>query len=206
MKSLDLTTSCLYVLMERAKNDWSEEIKNRARAKKYYKESEIISILKQINSGLFYLKKNNVAHRDIKPQNILIFPNNVYKIADLGESKSMRSNRIQMATLRGSELFMSPLLYDGLKYSKQNIRHNPFKSDMFSLGLCFLYALCLTIRVLENIRELNNMKNIKNVIYRYLDKNRYSDKLIKVILRMIDLDENIRYDFDELEKELKTKF
>ena len=147
-----------------------------------------------------------MAHRDIKPQNILIFPNNVYKIADLGEAKSMRSNRIQMATLRGSELFMSPLLYNGLKYSKQNIRHNPFKSDMFSLGLCFLYALCLTIRVLENIRELNNMKNIKNVIYRYLDKNRYSDKLIKVILRMIDLDENIRYDFDELEKELKTKF
>ena len=147
-----------------------------------------------------------MAHRDIKPQNILIFPNNVYKIADLGEAKSMRSNRIQMATLRGSELFMSPLLYNGLKFSKQNIRHNPFKSDMFSLGLCFLYALCLTIRVLENIREMNSMKNIKNAIYRYLDKNRYSDKLIKVILRMIDLDENIRYDFDELEKELKTKF
>jgi len=206
MKSLDLTTSCLYVLMERAQNDWSEEIKNRARAKKYYKESEIISILKQINSGLFYLQKNNLAHRDIKPQNILIFPYNVYKIADLGEAKSMRSNRVQMATLRGSELFMSPLLYNGLKYSKQNIRHNPFKSDMFSLGLCFLYALCLNIRVLEHIREMNNMKNIKNVIYRYLDKNRYSDKLIKLILRMIDLDENIRYDFDELEKELKTKF
>ena len=192
--------------MERAKNDWSEEIKNRARAKKFYKESEIISILKQVNSGLYYLQKNNVAHRDIKPQNILIFPNNVYKIADLGEAKSMRSNRVQMATLRGSELFMSPLLYNGLKFSKQNIRHNPFKSDMFSLGLCFLYALCLTIRVLENIREMNSMKNIKNTIYRYLDKNRYSDKLIKVILRMIDLDENIRYDFDELEKELKTKF
>ena len=206
MKSLDLTTSCLYVLMERAQNDWSEEIKNRARAKKYYKESEIISILKQINSGLFYLQKNNLAHRDIKPQNILIFPYNVYKIADLGEAKSMRSNRVQMATLRGSELFMSPLLYNGLKYSKQNIRHNPFKSDMFSLGLCFLYALCLNIRVLEHIREMNNMKNIKNVIYRYLDKNRYSDKLIKLILRMIDLDENVRYDFDELEKELKTKF
>ena len=206
MKSLDLTTSCLYVLMERAKNDWSQEIKNRARAKKYYKENEIISILKQISSGLYFLKKNNVAHRDIKPQNILIFPNNIYKIADLGEAKSMRSTRAQMATLRGSELFMSPLLYNGLKYSKQNIRHNPFKSDMFSLGLCFLYALCLTIRVLENIREMNNMKNIKNTIYRYLDKNRYSDKLIKVILRMIDLDENIRYDFDELEKELKAKF
>ena len=206
MKSLDITTSCLYVLMERAKNDWSEEIKNRARAKKYYKENEIISILKQISSGLYYLKKNNVAHRDIKPQNILIFPNNVYKIADLGEAKSMRSNRVQMATLRGSELFMSPLLYNGLKFSKQNIRHNPYKSDMFSLGLCFLYALCLTIRVLENIREMNSMKNIKNTIYRYLDKNRYSDKLIKVILRMIDLDENIRYDFDELEKEMKTKF
>ena len=121
-------------------------------------------IINQLISTLSLLEKFHITHRDIKPQNILIFPNNVYKIADLGEAKSMRSNRVQMATLRGSELFMSPLLYNGLKFSKHNIRHNPFKSDMFSLGLCFLYALCLTIRVLESIREMNSMKNIKNTM------------------------------------------
>ena len=203
IKSLDMTTSCLYVLMERAQNDWNLEIKRRIIAKKFYREYEIISILKQLTSGLSFLQKNKIAHRDIKPQNILIFPNNVYKIADLGEAKNIKNNKIQMATLRGSELFMSPILYNGLKYSKKNIRHNPYKSDMFSLGYCFLYAMCLNLRVLEYIREINNMKNIKNVLNEFLDKNKYSDKLIRIIYEMVDLDEDKRFDFEQLEKELK---
>ena len=205
IKSLDITTSCLYVLMERAQNDWNLEIKRRIIAKKYYKEYEIISILKQVTTGLSFLQKNKIAHRDIKPQNILIFPNNVYKIADLGEAKNIRNNRIQMATLKGSELFMSPILYNGLKYNKKNIRHNPYKSDMFSLGYCFIYAMCLNLKVLEYIREMNNIKNIKNIVNSFLDRNKYSNKLIAIIYQMIDLDEDKRYDFEQLEKEIKAK-
>ena len=205
LKNLDLTTSCLYVLMERAQSDWNIEIKRRKIAKKFYKEYEIISILKQLSQGLFFLQKNKIAHRDIKPQNILIFPNNIYKIADMGEAKEIDKNKMQMATLRGSELFMSPLLYEGLKYNKKNIRHNPYKSDMFSLGLCFLYAICLNLKVLEYIREMTNMNNIKNILEKFLDTNKYSDKLIKIVYKMIDLDENKRFDFNELENEL-TQF
>ena len=202
IKNLDPTTSCLYVLMERAQIDWNIEVKHRKLAKKYYKESEIISILKQLSQGLFFLQKNKIAHRDIKPQNILIFPNNVYKIADMGEAKEIDKNRMQMATLRGSELFMSPLLYEGLKYNKKNIRHNPYKSDMFSLGLCFLYAICLNLKVLEYIREMKDMNSIKNILRKFLNTNIYSNKLIEIIYRMIDLQEEKRFDFEELEKEL----
>ena len=96
--------------MERAQSDWNIEIKRRKIAKKFYKEYEIISILKQLSQGLFFLQKNKIAHRDIKPQNILIFPNNIYKIADMGEAKEIDKNKMQMATLRGSELFMSIIL------------------------------------------------------------------------------------------------
>ena len=100
---------------------------------------------------------------------------------------------------------MSPLLYNGLKYSKKNIRHNPFKSDMYSLGLCFLYAICLNLKVLEYIREMNNMNNIKNIVNKFIDRNKYSDKLINIIYQMIDLDENKRFDFEEMEKQLRIK-
>ena len=205
IKSLDITTSCLYVLMERAQIDWNIEVKHRKLAKKYYKETEIISILKQLSQGLYFLQKNKIAHRDIKPQNILIFPNNIYKIADMGEAKEIDKNKMQIATLRGSELFMSPLLYEGLKYNKKNIRHNPYKSDMFSLGLCFLYAICLNLKVLEYIREMKDMNSIKSILNKFLDKNIYSNKLIEIIYRMIDLQEEKRFDFEELEKEL-SKF
>ena len=202
IKNLDITTYCLYVLMERAQTDWSIEIKRRKLSRIFYKEKEIISILKQLTQGLLFLQKNKVAHRDIKPQNILIFPNNVYKIADMGEAKKVDKNRIQMATLRGSELFMSPLLYEGLKFNKNNIRHNPYKSDMFSLGLCFLYAICLNLKVLEYIREMKSMNSVKDIINKFLDKNKYSDKLIEIVYKMIDLDEEKRYDFEQLEEEL----
>ena len=206
IKSLDITTSCLYVLMEKGQSDWIHEIKHRASTKNFYSENEIISILKQITSGLNFLQKKKIAHRDIKPQNILIFPGNVFKIADLGEAKNSAKNKIQMATLRGSELFMSPLLYNGLKYNKKNIRHNPFKSDVFSLGYCFLFAMCLNIGVLEDIREINDMENIKNIINKFVDRNRYTDKLFEIIYGMIDLEEDKRFDFEQLEKELKSKF
>ena len=206
IKSLDITTSCLYVLMEKGQSDWNQEIKHRSFNKKFYTENEIISILKQITSGLYFLEKKKIAHRDIKPQNILIFPGNVFKIADLGEAKNSAKNKIQMATLRGSELFMSPLLYNGLKYNKKNIRHNPFKSDVFSLGYCFLFAMSLHIRVLEDIRELNDMKKIKNIINKFIDRNRYSNKLIEIIYGMIELEEDKRFDFEQLEKEIKLKF
>ena len=199
IKNLDFTTSCLYVLMERAQFDWNIEIKRRKLAKKYYKEKEIISILKQLSHGLFFLQKNKIAHRDIKPQNILIFPNNIYKIADMGEAKEFDKNKMQIATLRGSELFMSPLLYQGFKFNKKNITHNPYKSDMFSLGLCFLYAISLNLRVLEYIREISDMNSIKNILNKFLDKNIYSEKLIQIIYRMIDLQEEKRFDFEELE-------
>ena len=188
--------------MERAQTDWNMEIKRRKLAKKFYKENEIISILKQLIKGLLFLQKNKIAHRDIKPQNILIFPNNIYKIADMGEAKEIDKNRMQMATLRGSELFMSPLLYEGLKYNKKNIRHNPYKSDMYSLGLCFLYAISLNLKILEYIREMKSMNSIKNILSKFLDKNKYSDKLIEIIYKMIDIEEIKRFDFEELEKEL----
>ena len=52
---------------------------------------------------------------------------------------------------------------------------------------------------------MNNMKNIKNIVNKFLDKNKYSEKLMKVIFQMIEIDEDKRLDFEQLEKELKTK-
>ena len=201
-KYLDETTSAIYVLMELAQNDWSKEIKRRIIAKKYYKESELIHLLKQIIKGFLFLQDKNIAHRDIKPQNILLFPNNVYKIADFGEAKFIK-NIAEQSTLRGSELFMSPLLYKGYKFNQKNVLHNPFKSDVFSLGYCLLYAMCLNLKVLEEMRDLTSMKSIVSNINKFIAKNKYSDKLINIIYRMIDPIEDTRFDFEDLSIELE---
>ena len=179
-KHLDNTTYAMYVLMERAKNDWSIDIRKRIINKKPYKEEEIINILKQVVSALAYLQRRKIAHRDIKPHNILIFKGNVFKVADLGEAKIINNANKQM-TLRGSEMYMSPLLYSRHKYNKKDAFHNAFKSDVFSLGFSTLYAMQLNLRIIENIRELSNMKLIINSIYKDMGKKVFSDKLMKII-------------------------
>ena len=200
-KYLDETTGLILVLMELACNDWNSEIKKRILAKKYYKENELIIILKQIVKGLLFLQKNNIAHRDIKPQNILVFPNNIYKIADFGEAKNIESQNDKQLTLRGSELYMSPLLYQSFKLNQKNVVHNPYKSDVFSLGYCLLYAICLNLRVLENVRELNSIKEVINTLNEFTS-NKYSEKFMKIIYGMIEPNEKIRFDFEDLSKEL----
>ena len=203
-KYLDETTSAIYVLMELAQNDWNMEIKRRMLAKKYYKENELIEILKQIIKGFLFLQNNNIAHRDIKPQNILLFPNNIYKIADFGEAKNIK-NIAQQSTLRGSELYMSPVLYMGYKFNKKNVIHNPYKSDVFSLGYCLLYAICLNLKVLETLRELTTMRSIISSINKHI-MNKYSDKLMNIIYKMIDPNEDERFDFEDLSMELSKNF
>ena len=179
--------------------------KKKASKKNYYTENEIVNILEQVVKGLLYLQKKNIAHRDIKPQNVLVFPNNIYKIADLGEAKTI-ININDQSTLRGSQLYMSPALYQGYKYSKPNILHNPYKSDMFSLGYCFFYAICLDLKILENIRELSTINSVMSAVNKFNVKKRYSDTLMKILFKMIDPVENKRYDFEELNEDLKKYF
>ena len=204
-KYLDETTSSIYVLMELAQIDWSKEIKRRMLAKKYYKEFEIVAILKQIIQGFLFLQEKNISHRDVKPQNILLFPNNVYKIADFGEAKSIK-NVAQQNTLRGSQLYMSPVLYKGYKFNQKNVLHNPYKSDVFSLGYCLLYAICLNLKVLESLRELTTMRSIKSCVNKYLVNHQYSDKLMNIIYKMIEPNEDQRLDFEDLLEELDINF
>ena len=202
-KYLDMTTYLLYVLMEKGETDWNSEIARRIKTQNFYKESELINILKQLTSVLYFFQKNNVAHRDIKPQNILICNNNIYKITDLGEAKNGKNNS-QLATLKGSRLFMSPNLFFVLKYdgSGVKVKHNIFKSDVFSLGYCFLYAMSLDLRLIKCLREETSMIDVFSILKRFGIENKYSEKFMNIIYKMIQTDENKRCDFIELNEEI----
>jgi len=203
-KCLDCTTYSIYVLMELAQYDWNTEIKIRNKKMLYYTENEIVCILKQLIKALFYLNKNNIAHRDIKPQNILKFKNNVYKLADFGEAKKLNDS-IQEATLRGSQLFMAPILYNGLKFNKKEVIHNAYKSDIFSLGYCCLYAMCLSVNILNDIREIVNQKVLNLIIEKELNK-RYSYKIITLLENMLKIKEDERYDYETIQNYLDKNY
>jgi hypothetical protein len=187
-----------YEIMELADNDWEQEIKIRSQKKKYYSEKELFNIMTNLIKTLSLLQKNHITHRDIKLQNILLV-NNKYKIGDFGESRTLNQKGVIAQPVRGSELFMSPILFFGLNLKIKQVIHNTYKSDVFSLGMCALYAANLSDNILYDIRELTNMDNIKKIIYCYLHK-RYSRNFIQLLLCMLEIDEKKRPDFIMLEK------
>ena len=205
IRILDSTTYALYVLMELSSGDWDKEIKIRLLQRNNYTEKELINILYQLSSALLYIEeKFHISHRDIKPQNVLVFPGGKYKMADFGEAKEAKIIR-QRNTLRGTELYMSPALYEGLKHERDDVSHNPFKSDVFSLGFCFLYASALNFNLLYQIRDILDNKNINIILHKCLNKY-YSEKLINLLASMLEIDENKRYDFIDIKKYIEKNY
>ena len=186
-----------YVLMEIADKDWEKELFERQKLKQYYSEKEIFIIMNQLIKTLSLLQKNHITHRDIKPQNVLI-TKGIYKISDFGEARTLLREGIIVSRVRGTELYMSPILFNGLRLKLNQIIHNTFKSDVFSLGMCLLFATTLTFNSLCDIRELNDMKIIKEKLMKYLS-GKYSLKLINILCEMLQIEENNRPDFITLE-------
>ena len=207
-KQLDPTTFVMYVLMELASTDWEKEILSRHNKNKYYTENELMEIISSLITTFAQLQKENISHRDIKPQNILIFKDTkTYKLADFGEAKELLGDDrpTERQTLRGTELYMSPILFHALRSRKiiKYVKHNTYKSDLFSFGLCCLFAATLCFESLYDIRELRNNTAIKYIVQKYLE-NKYSNVVINIICNMLDVNEDSRNDFIEMEKEIKS--
>ena len=209
IKKLDKYNLVMYILMEAANCDWERELLNRQKANAFYSEMELLNILKSLVYTFSVLQKKGISHRDVKPQNILCFGQQGYKLTDFGEAKKKsQQNGIKnlygfeqntnKQTVRGTELYMSPILFRALqsKYV-DSAQYNAYKSDVFSLGMCFLLASSLNYRSLYEIREVYDMKIIEKIVYKYLGKL-YSKKYINLIIRMLQVDEKLRPDFIEL--------
>ena len=187
-----------YVIMELAEKDLEKEINNRRAYRRYYSESELLDIIVQLVITLSLMQKNSITHRDVKPQNILL-SKGLYKLCDFGETKIITGVGPILQSVRGSELYMSPILFYAYNKNVLNVLHNTYKSDVFSLGMCSLLAACLSARPLCDIREIKNMVTIETIIINSLI-NRYSKKMINLILKMLEIDENLRMDFIQLEE------
>ncbi|CAD8093338.1 unnamed protein product [Paramecium sonneborni] len=83
---------------------------------------------KQILEGLEYMHQQNMIHRDLKCENILIDTNNnELKIGDLGLSIQMQSNNT--SSVLGTPEFMAPEIYQG---------NYDTKVDIYAFGMCVL--------------------------------------------------------------------
>lgn len=95
--------------------------------------NEAIGIGIQIAQGIEEAHKNNIIHRDIKPQNIIISKEGKVKVTDFGIAKAATSNTITSNAM-GSVHYISPEQARG-GYSDE-------KSDIYSLGVTIYEMLC----------------------------------------------------------------
>ncbi|HHU74399.1 MAG TPA: Stk1 family PASTA domain-containing Ser/Thr kinase [Clostridiales bacterium] len=87
---------------------------------------EAVGIAIQIAQGMEAAHDNNIIHRDIKPQNIIISREGKVKVTDFGIAKATNSNTITSNAM-GSVHYLSPEQARG-GYSDE-------KSDIYSLGV-----------------------------------------------------------------------
>ena len=74
-----------------------------------------------------------------------------------------------------------------------------FKSDVYSLGLCILYAAVRNNKPLYEIRKYVDMAEVKKFLDKLL-KGKYSQKFLSLLISMLEIHEKNRPDFIELEK------
>ena len=74
-----------------------------------------------------------VAHRDLKPGNIIITEGPETKLCDYGLAKTIdRSGTVNASTFGGTPKYMPPELYTS------DVKYDALKGDIFSLGLTIL--------------------------------------------------------------------
>ena len=186
-----------YEIMEFADRDWEQEIMRRQKLHLFYQEYELTEILGKLVRNFSSLQTNHITHRDVKPQNIMLL-NGIFKISDFGNAKVLKREGIIIQRVRGSELFMSPIVFKGYHSGVLQIQHNSFKSDVFSLGMCLFFAACLSYDGPSYIREVYDMNTIRRVLNQYLGR-RYSQNFINILFTMLQVEERKRPDFNQLE-------
>ncbi len=93
----------------------------------------------QILSGMAYAHKQNTIHRDLKPQNILVFENDLVMIGDFGLGKNLGENAYAMALTEtddqlGTFAYMAPEQFT----SAATVDH---RADIYSLGKTLLHMV-----------------------------------------------------------------
>jgi serine/threonine protein kinase len=169
-----------------------DDINSRASVEHFYSEAELWGFYHSLLEPLHHLQCLGISHRDIKPHNILLDSQGCIKLCDFGYAKKIDKQAPGEHSLLGSALYWSPLLRKA--YMTGNIatvQHNPFKSDVFSLGLTLVNLTLLALpKPLENLTDLQQFIDAElNGI------SRYSQSWMELLRSILRVDEAHRPDF-----------
>ena len=152
----------LYIQMELCKTTLTKYLDNN----KGLSNSEKKNIVLQIARGIKYIHNNDVIHRDLKPNNILIGKDDKIKISDFGLATSAYHNKLETVGTFG---YIAPETFQKGIYSKQ--------SDLYSFGIIILDIYMHFKTNMEKMQIIYKIKDRsrKNT---YSEDNKKSDVVI----------------------------
>ena len=143
------TSKSVYFIMEYAPGG---ELFNYIVKKKYLDEKEASFFFIQIIHALDFIHKHQIAHRDVKPENMLLTENNTIKMIDFGLSNQYNKGSM-LKTPCGSPCYAAPEMLLVRKYAGSHV-------DIWSAGIT-LYAMVCGYLPFE---DPNNEKLYKKIV------------------------------------------
>lgn len=173
-----------YIVMEYI---YGKTLKELIREKIRLSSDEAIDIAIQIASALICAHENNIVHRDIKPQNILVTKDGVVKVTDFGIAKASSNATISnTGKVLGSAHYFSP---EQAKGSVVDAR-----TDLYSLGIVLYEMITGSVPYdAESPVSVAIMHIQQEVIPPKMLASDMLNNLNDLILKAIEKDKNKRY-------------
>lgn len=144
--------------------------------------------MRQIISGLLYLHTMNIAHRDLKCENILITANYNVKITDFGFARNVRQRDrdVYSETYCGSLSYAAPEVLKGVPYL-------PKLADMWSIGVIFYTMLNKALPFNEtSVKKLYEKQVMRKWRFRTNIVNKLSSECKQQVTKLIEPDAQFR--------------
>ena len=159
-------------------------------------------ITREILHGMKFLEQNRMVHGDIRPELISVPVKRednfrlVDRLADASPPVAIQLKNLQDR----KDLYMSPDFFRCLSRKSKSLRHNPFKTDVFSLGLVILEAgLLEAVQSIysERKRDIDTEKRVK-FVRKFIEKYNEDVTLQETLIIMLEFSEDLRQTPSEL--------
>ncbi|XP_010868508.1 inhibitor of nuclear factor kappa-B kinase subunit alpha [Esox lucius] len=120
------------------------------------KESQVLSLLSHVGSGIQYLHENKIIHRDLKPENIVlqeISGKLIHKIIDLGYAKDLDQGSL-CTSFVGTLQYLAPELFENKPYT--------VSVDYWSFGTMVFECTCGFRPFLHNMQPVQWTSKVRN--------------------------------------------